>query len=186
MVLSKFMNEQFKIFVQNQKLTIALAVSMTANMILMLYIVIWATDARTFVLPPYNPTKEFWIAGDQVSASYMEQVGIYISELMYNVSPDNVKQVKPSLLPLVPTENWSEVERSLTTQLSYITQNAIVRIFHPSSVDWSKKGVLRVTGIIKEMSADIVTDTRKSTIRIDYMVKNGRFWLLGIREEKGI
>jgi conjugal transfer pilus assembly protein TraE len=183
MTLEYFKNEQFKVFLQNQKLTIALVASMVLNGVLTLYILVWATNERTIVLPPYNPTQEFWVAGDRVSSSYLDQIGRYIADVLWNVSINNAKHVKPAILPLVPSEYWRQVDLAITEQLSYITDNAITRLFHVSDVKWDIPNKLLVRGVLKEMSADIVTLTKSTTLLIDYKIQNGRFYLLGIAEE---
>jgi conjugal transfer pilus assembly protein TraE len=182
MTFENFKNEQFKVFLQNQKLTIIAAVLAVVVAIQGFYIIAWANNERTVFLPAYNPTQEFWVAGDRVSASYLEQVGRYIVEVLWNVSPDNAKSVKPAILPLVPSAYWNDVDRSLTQQLSYVTDNAITRVFLISSVKWDEANVIYVKGIIKEVSGDVVSLTKSTTMKIQYKIENGRFWLLGISE----
>jgi conjugal transfer pilus assembly protein TraE len=182
MTFEKFKSEQYKIFLQNQKLTIALVVMTITNLILGAYILMFATNSRTVFLPSFNATQEFWVAGDRVSSSYLEQIGRYIADVLWNVTPDNAKNVKPAIMPLVPSRYWTDVDRSITQQLSYISDNAIVRIFHPVSIDYSERNFIYIKGTLKEMTGDVVALNKTAILRIQYKIENGRFWLLGIAE----
>jgi conjugal transfer pilus assembly protein TraE len=183
MTFEKFKSEQYKVFIQNQKLTIALVVMMVVNLILGVYILTFATNSRTVFLPSFNATQEFWVAGREVSVSYLEQIGRYISDVLWNVSPDNAKSVKGAIMPLVPSQHWNDVDRAITQQLAYIADNAITRVFLPSSIDYaSERGVLYVKGALKEMTGDVVALNKTTTLRIQYKIENGRFWLLGVAE----
>jgi conjugal transfer pilus assembly protein TraE len=182
MTFERFKSEQYKVFIQNQKLTITLIVMLVVNLILGAYILMFATNSRTVFLPTYNATQEFWVSGREVSSSYLEQIGRYIADVLWNVTPDNAKNVKPAILPLVPSQYWSDVDRAITQQLAYISDNAITRIFHPVSIDYSERNALYVRGTLKEMTGDIVALSKTTTLRVQYKIENGRFWLLGIVE----
>jgi conjugal transfer pilus assembly protein TraE len=183
MTFNKFKSEQYKVFIQNQKLTIALVAMIIVNLILGVYILTFATNSRTVFLPSFNATQEFWVSGREVSSTYLEQIGRYIADVLWNVHPDNIKNVKPAVLPLVPSDRRNEVERAITQQLSYISDNAIVRLFQPVSIDYqSERNAIYVRGLLKEMTGDIVALNKTTTLRIQYKIENGRFWLLGIAE----
>jgi conjugal transfer pilus assembly protein TraE len=181
-IFEKFKSEQYKIFLQNQKLTIALVAMVIANLILGVYILAFATNSRTVFLPSFNATQEFWVSGREVSASYLEQIARYISDVLWNVHLDNIKNVKPAILPLVPSDRRNEVDRAITQQLSYISDNAITRMFQPITIDYGERNVIYIRGLLKEMTGDIVALSKTTTLRIQYKIDNGRFWLLGVAE----
>jgi conjugal transfer pilus assembly protein TraE len=183
MTFDKFKSEQYKVFIQNQKLTIALVAVIIVNLILGVYILTFATNSRTVFLPSFNATQEFWVSGREVSSTYLEQIGRYIADVLWNVSVDNAKNVKSAILPLAPSEYWNDVDRAISRQLSYITDNAITRVFHPTGIDYrSERNAIYVRGTLKEMTGDVVALNKTTTLRIQYKIENGRFWLLGIAE----
>jgi conjugal transfer pilus assembly protein TraE len=182
MTFEKFKSEQYKVFIQNQKLTIALIVMTIVNLILGVYILMFAANSRTVFLPSFNATQEFWVAGKEVSSTYLEQIGRYIADVLWNVTPDNAKNVKSAILPLVPSQYWNDVDRAITQQLSYISDNSITRVFLPISVNYSERNAIYVRGALKEMTGDVVALNKTTTLRIQYKIENGRFYLLGIAE----
>jgi conjugal transfer pilus assembly protein TraE len=182
MTFEKFKSEQYKIFIQNQKLTIALVAMLIVNAVLGVYILAFATNSRTVFLPSFNVTQEFWVAGKEVSSSYLEHIGRYIADVLWNVTPDNAKSVKSAILPLVPSEHWNDVDRAISQQIAYITDNSLIRIFHPVNIDYSERNNIYVRGSLKEMTGDVIALNKSTTLRIQYKFENGRFWLLGISE----
>jgi type IV conjugative transfer system protein TraE len=186
MTLENWNNERLKVFAQNQKLTFV-AVCLVALLAWFAWLLVEkASSERVVFLPPFQPTKEFWATSSAVSATYLEQMGQYITSVVLNITPESSKHIKGNILPLVPSEHWADVDKALNIQLAYIQDNAITRIFHPSSFKWDIPNKLQVRGLLREISRGDVVATRQSVVvTIDYKIENSRWWLLGISIENG-
>jgi conjugal transfer pilus assembly protein TraE len=71
----------------------------------------------------------------------------------------------------------------LQEQINYIKDNDISRVFYPSVVK-VKKGELNVIGVVKDIIGDKVVSNQQVNVKINYKIKQGRFWVTGILVEK--
>jgi len=136
-------------------------------------------NQRVVILPP-KITKEFWVSGNRVSKSYLEQMGTYIAYSLLNVTPDNSKMVLSLILPFVEPDFYAQVRSAIQEQLDYIVNNQISRVFYPASIDVSKAGVIKIKGLIKDTIGNNVVNQYTAEVNIGYTIKQGRFFINSI------
>jgi len=137
-----------------------------------------AQNQRVIVLPP-KVTKEFWVTGNKISKSYLEQMGQFVAFYLFNVSPNTAKTSIENILAYVEPQFYSKVKALLYEQVNYITQNDISRVFYPSVVK-IEPGVIKVIGIIKDIIGNKVVNQQQVELNIGYTIKEGRFWINSI------
>ena len=148
------------------------------------YIIVERTDSQKVVfMPPSAITKEFWISGNMVSKSYLEQVGLFIASNLLNIDSNTAKYTIKNILPLVQPNFYYKVKNMLMEQVQYIQDNDISRVFYPSIVK-IQKGKLDVLGVIKDIIGDKVVSHSQIDVEIKYKIKQGRFWITGIIVKK--
>lgn len=138
------------------------------------------TGQRTVFMPPKVMSQEFWVAGDQVSSSYLEMMTQFIIFNLFNVTPENAKSNGDNLLALVEPDFHNAVDSVVKTQLSYLIENQISRSFYIGKIDSKKPGVLIVEGMMKEQVSDKTVSKETVVVTISYGINQGRFWLRGI------
>ena len=145
-----------------------------------------AQNQRVVVLPP-KITKPFWVAGEQISKSYLEQMGYFIAFYLFNISPHTAKNSIENILTYVEPQFYSKVKAELYKQVNYITQNDISRAFYPSKVIVDKAGEIKVIGIVKDTIGGKVVNQQPIELTIGYKIKQGRFWInsLVVKPYKG-
>jgi len=143
-------------------------------------------NQRIVFMPPKVITKEFWITGNQVSKSYLEQMGLFIIYNLFNITKDSAKNNIANILSLVDPQAYYDVKAKLKEQVNYIVDNGISRIFYPSVVNVDKKGVIKITGIVKDIISNKIVNDDQLNVKIYYKIKNGRFWLIDVKVKKGI
>ncbi|WP_187648658.1 TraE/TraK family type IV conjugative transfer system protein [Nitrosophilus labii] len=141
-------------------------------------------NQKVIFMPPKMVTKEFWVTGNQVSKSYLEEVGLFIVYNLLNVTKESAKSNVENILLLVSPNAYYEVKAKLIEQMNYITDNGISRVFFPSMVDVKEKGVIKVSGIIKDIISDKVVNNTPAIVHINYKIKEGRFWIIDIKVVK--
>jgi len=142
-------------------------------------------NQKVVVLPP-KVTKPFWVAGSKVSKSYLEQMGQFVAFYLFDIDKNTAKTSVENILTYVEPKFYGIVKKMLYEQVQYIIDNDIARVFYPSSIDVSKKGTIKVTGILKDIIGNKIVNSRQVELTIGYKVKQGRFWIVSllVKEKK--
>ena len=142
-------------------------------------------NQRVVVLPP-KINKEFWVAGNTISKSYLEQMGQFVAFYLFNIDRNTAKISIENILTYVEPKFYGVVKKILYEQVDYIIENDIARVFYPSTIDVSQKGVIKVIGILKDIIGSKVVSSRQIELEIGYKIKQGRFWIvsLQVKEKK--
>lgn len=138
-------------------------------------------NQKVVFMPPKIINQEFWVSGNEVSKSYLNEMGLFTVFNLMNITKENSKSNIDNLLVLISPDTYYEIKSYLTEQMNYITDNAISRVFFPSVVDVDQKGVIKVTGVIKDIISDKVMKSEQNVITIEYQIKQGRFWIYDIK-----
>lgn len=139
-------------------------------------------EKQVVILPP-KIEKEFWVAGDKLSTSYLEQVAYYIADRVLSVSPATVDQSFDAILPFLTTdpEAVKSIQSSLNLQAKKIKENDIYQIFYPMrfSVD-EKRHKMYVEGMLRKMTGSTYIGQEKVILELFFTVKNGRLLITSI------
>lgn len=136
-------------------------------------------NQKVVILPP-KMSKPFWVAGNQISKAYLEQMGQFIAFYLFNIDANTAKISIDNILPFVEPRYYGETKKVLYEQVAYIEDNDISRAFYPSVVKVDNKGELKVIGILKDLIGNKVVSNRQVELNIKYKIKQGRFWITSI------
>lgn len=134
---------------------------------------------RTVFVPPTVSMKEFWVMGDQISKEGLEDTGKFVAYNIFNVTKEIAPKNIDNIMALVPPEYYYEVKTSLIEQMEYVTSNGIARSFYPSMIDAKEKGLIKISGVLKDTISDKVVNSKRMVFEIQYQIVQGRFWLHG-------
>ena len=137
-------------------------------------------NQKIVILPP-KVDKEFWVAGNVVSKAYLEQMGQFVAFYLFNVDRNTAKTSIENILTYVEPKFYGEVRKMLHEQAEYIADNNIARVFYPSTIDVSQKGIIKVIGILKDLIGNKVVNSRQVELTIGYKIKQGRFWIVSLK-----
>jgi len=142
-------------------------------------------NERVVVLPP-KISKPFWVAGNKISKSYLEQMGQFVAFYLFDVDKNTAKISVENILTYVEPEFYHIVKKMLYEQVKYITENDISRVIYISKINTNKKGKIEVIGILKDIIGSKVVNTRQVILDIGYKIKQGRFWIVSlvVKEKK--
>lgn len=141
-------------------------------------------NQKVVFMPPKIINQEFWVTGDQVSKSYLNEMSQFIVFNLMNVTKETAKNNIDNLLTLVSANYYYEVKSNLIEQMNYITDNAISRVFFPSTVNVDQKGLINVVGVMRDIISDKIIKSEQVVVRIEYQIKQGRFWIYDIKVTK--
>jgi len=170
-----FKAEWDKISVQNTTLRIAVAALAVVVVALSLVVSALYNKQRVVFVPP-TVDREFYIAGDSPSASYLEMMGEFVADKIMNFTSSNVLPRFNSILPFLSPANYNEVKTMLAKQADSITKANISQVFFVSRADVNEElKTIGVAGAIRRVVADQIAAEKPAVVWIKYRFKGGKF-----------
>ncbi|EEQ64267.1 conjugal transfer protein TraE [Campylobacter coli] len=157
----------------------------TIALLMIIIYLVWILSTRIneqkiVFMPPKVITQEMWVKGNEVSKSYLQDMGQFIASNLLNITKDNAKNNVDNIMHLIEPQFYNKVRAELIAQTEYIINNSISRTFFVSSVNADTKGLIKVMGVIKDIIGDKVVNSENYIVEIGYKMKQGRFWINSI------
>lgn len=136
-----------------------------------------ATHKTIIVLPP-RVDKEFWVSGEELSYSYLEQTGKYLADRILNVSPAMVDKSVASVYPFLTTnpDELKAIKEVFASYTNSIKNNDWWQSFYPMKVIVDPQNqILAVEGILKKFTSNTYIGEERRTIVFKFTVQQGRF-----------
>lgn len=165
---------------QNRVLKLAI-LSLTLTNLATAYLLYLSWGKQKIVVVPPEIRKEFWVAGNKVSMSYIEQVFYFLSDRILSVSPENVESSIATIYPFLSTDPGvlPLIEKQLYKYKKHVKENRIWQVFYPLSLKVEGNKV-KVSGILKKGVEGQLISNENKTITFTFSVKNGRLIVEGI------
>lgn len=90
-------------------------------------------NERTILVPPHI-TKTLWVEGGTVSKEYLEEMGLYISKLLLDLSPTSFVYNHETLLRYTTSEAYGALKKQLLGDGEYYTKLQLSTHFKPTEV----------------------------------------------------
>lgn len=120
-------------FAQNSFYKLSLLSSGTVNILLAVVLISAINSTRVIVVPP-DIEKSFWVESDNVSKDYLEQMGLYISQLELNVTPNSHGYQSKQLLKYIHPSLAGEAESKFMAAGQQLKKDNASTWFRPSMV----------------------------------------------------
>ncbi len=159
---------------------IVLAVVIIAETIFMGIIV---ENRRTVVLPP-RVSKQFWVAGNKVSAGYLIQMGDYLSQTILNFTPKDYKIQLGNFMVYVLPARFKSMRTALEAQMQAVTQLGVSSVFYPTGTKINGDNII-ITGVNHTFKKKISSDKSKQVI-LTFRILNGRFYITKIQVKRSV
>lgn len=179
MDFNRFKNKLDGVAFENKTFRIVTLVMAFTILVMAFILVAKVEDQKVVVMPPFVTLQEFWVTGENVSNSYLEMVADGVAYNVLNISPER-KPNTEFLYAFTPSEFQNAVRGAIESQIKFIQNNGISQVFYTSGYDLKTKGLLRVTGVLKQYVGDKKMESSIHHLEISYYVKGGRFWIKGI------
>jgi conjugal transfer pilus assembly protein TraE len=137
---------------------------------------------QTIVLPA-EPTKSFWLDDEKVSPEYLEQMALFVVQLMLNNSPETMRYNVEKVLRYVEPASRGPLEVALTAQARALKQSSASTAFVASSVE-VQDGLMRaaVKGRLRRFIASQQTSSSPSCWIVEFHYAGGRLWVKTLKE----
>jgi conjugal transfer pilus assembly protein TraE len=141
--------KQFLTSYQGSRITAAIAVCLLALMTLTNAILVFTLANRhdSVILVPPHLTEEVRVTIGKSTEGYMKAWGLFIAELIGNVSPKNLQFIRTSLEPLLAPSVYQQFVNVLELQTQQIMVDHISMRFEPKLVQYEEEtGLVFVSG----------------------------------------
>lgn len=130
---------------------------------------------RAVVLVPPSLAGEVEIARNQASSGLKESWGLYLAELLGNVTPANADFIRGALGPLLSAELYRPVMDALAEQINALRLDRVALSFKPRQVFYEKAtDSVFVTGELLSQGPNARPDQRTRTYQFRIVIRNYR------------
>ena len=167
---------------ERNRLLLALSVIGTLTLLLGSSVFYLVGRERIVVVPPIV-NQDFWVAGDTVSDSYLEQMASFFAGLLLNVTPNSFAVRSQQLLQHVASLGYPALKAQLVEQQLEIERRALSTSFHPSSFKIDRQKLLvELKGELKLMVGNAPVQLQSKTYQIQFIQSQGRLYIQGFDE----
>lgn len=171
-------------FAQNSFYKIALVGSGAVNLILALVLISAVNSTRVVVVPP-EIDKSFWVERDNVSKEYLEQMGLFITQLELNVTPSSQGYQSKQLLKYVHPSLTGEMESKFLADGEQLKKDNASTWFRPSLVRVDEKHKqVAITGEYAVTIAEKQVVKMSKTYLAEFEMTGNRLFLTKFLEVK--
>jgi conjugal transfer pilus assembly protein TraE len=128
-------------------------------------------NERTILVPPHI-TKTLWVEGGAVSKEYLEEMGLYVSKLLLDLSPLSFVYNHETLLRYTTPEAYGALKKQLMDDGEHYTKLQLSTHFKPTEVKANpSKLKVEVRGTLtsyvagKEVRSSLETVSLQFTLR---------------------
>jgi len=141
-------------------------------------------NEKTIVVPP-EIRSEFWVDSTGFSPSYLEQIGLYIGQLILSKSSESADKQRGTVLKHTHPQFAGFLNKKLTEEASRIQKEGISYVFFPLEVRvrLEKKEVL-ISGERVSYLNDRKLSSNKEEYLLSFTYSGGRLLLSGIKSQE--
>lgn len=166
----------------------ALVISVTTNLLLAVGLATADRTHREIVVPP-EINKTFWIEDQKASASYLEQMGLFMLMNALNVTPLSADYQMKQILKYTTPAYYGTLEKHLTAQAKRLVRDNVSTTISVTGikVDENRQAVL-FDAVLNTALADKRVSQEAKKYEVLFTMNNGRIYLNELREldEKGM
>jgi conjugal transfer pilus assembly protein TraE len=165
-------------------LVMMFALSQIALVLMLIAFLTRGNTHRETLVPP-TIHQSFWVENDQVSKEYLVEMGVFMTQLYFDVTPQNVdfnhraikKYIDPRFYGTLETEAGAYAQRIKADNASTFMAIATV-------VPDEAKQRIAVQGILNTYLGDSRTSQVNKTYVFEFGQRGGRVLLTGMKEGK--
>lgn len=143
-----------------------LVLMILSNFLLANYVVFKKDKLKT-VVSPIVVRKTFWVTDDEVSPSYIEQMGDYVLDLAYTRAPNNAMRKADTLLKVVCTRAYPVIETPLRVAAKDIKDQNATTVFDISRMTIKDNGIA-YTGVYSTYINDRRQSIEQKAVRVKF------------------
>ncbi len=137
---------------------------------------------RVVIVPP-TVSKSFWLDAEKVSADYLDQMALFLSHLILNVSPRSVDYQAKTLLQYAAPDAYAELKTAMDVSGERLKRDNAVTLFQPLNLSIDEPGMrVALTGTLTTYIGDRRVSDRTTAYLIAFRYAGGRLYLQSFKE----
>jgi conjugal transfer pilus assembly protein TraE len=165
-----FLNHNILKIMSQRNAWIGISAGMVMSNII-LSIALFLKNERTILVPPHI-TKTLWVEGGTISKEYLEEMGLYISKLLLDLSPTSFVYNHETLLRYATPEAYGALKKQLIEDGEYYTKLQLSTHFKPTEVTANpSKLSVEVKGNLTSYVAGKEIRTSLETISLQFSLR---------------
>lgn len=159
-------------------LSYSLLLSLALNILVMATFLLRDKTHRETLVPP-TIHKTFWVEDERIDVSYMEQMGVFLLQLILNTTPATSELAISTFLRYTGPESYGQLEKVLRAQAAQLKAGAVSTAFYPRAVTVSPdaKNAIAIAGVLSAFSADKRLPDRPVTYTLKFRFSGGKVFL---------
>lgn len=139
---------------------------------------------RIVVIPAVE--KEFWVDAHNISATYLEQFGYFLGELLLSKSSQSAATQKAIVLRHADPSYATQLNKKLSEEALQLEKDRVSYVFYPTGVytDLRAQEVM-LSGDRTTYLAGKAISTAPENYVLSFIYRGGRLLLSGITEKEG-
>lgn len=156
---AKFLSQRNAIAVVSGVQTLSMAV---------LIIALACKSERTILMPP-EIKREMWFQGGNVSVSYLESLGEYLSKLLLDITPTSFAHNHEQILKYATPETYGALKKQLMSDGEQYTKLQLSTHFYPTQLTVNNKTLeVEVKGTLTSYIAGHKVKDSQETITLKF------------------
>ena len=126
------------------------------------------------VLVPPQITKSFWVQGNEVSKEYLEEIGLYMSKLLLDLSPSSFSYNHEVLLRYVAPQAYGTLKSQFLQEGEQYKSLQLTTHFKPSQITANPKTLeIEVQGTLTSYVAGKRVEETSETVFLKFTNRGG-------------
>ncbi len=159
---------------------------MASTLLLALRLVTHQDKERVIVTPPLID-KTFWVERDDIAPELVVDMGIFLVQLAYNVSPASVDFQSNALLKYASPEAYGTLKEAAAVAAARMHEDQSSTVFTPRAYLMDKRPGKKAVAFIGDLKTYVTTNlvaTRGVAIVVNFKYQNGRLYVDQMKETK--
>ena len=163
---------------------ILLGCSLITSSLLGLILITKTVKVQTVLVPP-EISRTITISNTTISKEYLEEMGVFLTQLLLNATPTTVEKQNQILLNYVAPEYYQALSQELIITEKYIKKNNLSTFFIPRRVTgYDTNNTIKLEGQFIVAAGDKIASKSQRTMLITLKNNNGKISVISIKEER--
>jgi conjugal transfer pilus assembly protein TraE len=152
----------------SQRNAIAIVSGVQSLSMAVLIVALACKSERTILMPP-EIKREMWFQGGNVSVSYLESLGEYISKLLLDITPSSFVHNHEQILKYATPEAYGSLKKQLMSDGEQYTKLQLSTHFYPNQLTVNQKTLeVEVKGTLTSYIAGNKVQDTQETITLKF------------------
>lgn len=143
------------------------------------------SSRHTVLVPAGGLTEEASVTNGSADPKYLKMMVTYVANLMWNYTPPNARRQFEQVLTLYDSDGYADHLKDYLGMADDVEYSHMTSVFNVSEMTFrADGGSVLLKGDLRQYIDDKPVENRKAVFDLGFEVRDGRFYLKGIREKK--